>query len=81
MKPRPHDTPPPAGHGAIRSDELMTLREFGARLGFGRRILTDFQKQGLRTITAGRLKLVLARDAIQFFDGLDDARRDGGPTA
>jgi hypothetical protein len=39
---------PTAGRGSIRADEIVTLREFGRRLGFG--VYSDNYFSGLTTI-------------------------------
>jgi len=82
MKTRPRDPASPMmGRGSVRADEVITLREFGRRLGLGNRALCDAQRQGLRTVLFGRVKFVLGADALGFFRRLadGDGDGDGGP--
>jgi hypothetical protein len=81
MKPRPDFTPRP-GSGSVRADEVLSLREFGRRLGLASRALCDCQRAGLRTILVGRCKYVLGSDALTWFRGLASRQAgngDGGP--
>lgn len=60
-----HRSVEPATTTGVRSvsfTEVMTMREFGRRLGLGPRGLCDAQRQGLRTILFGRTKYVLGQD-------------------
>ncbi len=75
---KPLDKAPTTGRGSVRADEILTMREAGRRLGFASRALCDFQRQGLRTILAGRIKLVLGRDLLDFFATLADAQAEPG---
>ncbi len=61
---------PPTGHGSVSSDEVMTLREFGRRLGLASRALCEAQRSGLRTVLFGRCKFVLGSDALEWFGRL-----------
>jgi hypothetical protein len=83
MKPRPDFTPRP-GSSSVRADEVLSLREFGRRLGLAARCLCDCQRQGLRTVLVGRVKFVLGSDALDWFRGLAErqagANGDGGPS-
>jgi hypothetical protein len=62
---------PRPGSGSVSTHEVLTLREFGRRLGLGNKALCDCQRQGLRTILCGRVKFVLGKDALAWFDGID----------
>ena len=73
----PKETPT-TGRGSVRPDELLTMREAGRRLGFASRSLCDFQRQGLRTILAGRVKLILGRDLLTFVAKLADEQAQHG---
>lgn len=82
---RPQEQPQ-IGRGSIRSDEVVTLREFGRRLALGARALCDAQKAGLRTILFGRVKYVLGTDALEWFRRLAKKQAQqqtpaGGPDA
>lgn len=70
------------GYGSILASEVMTLREFGRRLGLGPRALCDAQRQGLRAVLFGRVKYVVGADAIDFFRQLAEQQAvtnsDGG---
>jgi hypothetical protein len=76
---RPNNTTGTIGHGcgSVCADEILTLREAGRRLNLANRAWCIFQKQGLRVILAGRVKLVLGRDLIAFFDSRMDGQRAG----
>ena len=74
--------PAPIGQGSVRADEVVTLREFGRRLGFARRAMCDLQRQGLRTTLVGRVKIVLGEDALTFFRRLAEQQASpAGPPA
>ena len=64
---KPPDTPPTTGRGSVSRHEVMSLREFGRRLGLAKQALCDCQREGLRTVLCGRCKFVLGEDAIDFF--------------
>jgi hypothetical protein len=66
MKARPTQAPP-VGCGSVRADEVLSLREFGRRLGLGRQILCSCQRGGLPTFTVGRVKLIRGADALAWF--------------
>jgi hypothetical protein len=67
MRTKPLDTIPTTGRGSVSAGEILTLREFGRRLGLANKCLCDAQRQGLRTILFGRCKFVLGSDARKFF--------------
>ena len=46
MKPRPDTNVPRPGCGSVRSDEVLTLREFGRRLNLAERALADAHAAG-----------------------------------
>lgn len=66
------------GNGSVSSDEVMTLREFGRRLGLAQRACCDAQRRGLRTITFGRSKYVLGEDVIAWFRRLAEEQESEG---
>lgn len=71
--PRAETSPPSScGRGSIRADEILTLREFGRRLGLGPRALCDAQRAGLRAPTIGRTKFVIGADAIEWVRAIAD---------
>jgi hypothetical protein len=72
----PTKTAPSPGIGSVSAHELLSLREFGRRLGLGIRCCCDLQKQGLRTVTLGRRKFVLGSDALEF--ARQQAKQQGG---
>ena len=55
------------GCGFVSFTEVMTLREFGRRLGLAQKACCDAQRQGLRTILFGRCKFVLGQDVVTWF--------------
>jgi hypothetical protein len=61
---------PTIGRGSVRADEVMSLREFGRRLGLASRALCDAQRAGLKTVLLGRTKYVIGKHALQFFERL-----------
>jgi hypothetical protein len=63
---RPQDLPS-TGRGSVRGDEVLTLREFGRRLGLGKSALCDAQRQGLRAVLFGRVKFIVGSDALDWF--------------
>ena len=75
-------TPPPRASGSIHADELLSMAEFGRRLGFAHKALADAQRGGLRTILFGRCKFVLGSDALDFFRKLAEqqAGQEGNPS-
>ena len=75
---RPLDPAP--GPRSVRADELMSLREFGRRLGLAKRALCDCQRGGLRTVLVGRCKFVLGSDALAWFaqQAAAQSDREGG---
>ncbi len=76
MKTRPDTTVRP-GCGSVRSDEVLTLREFGRRLNLAERALANAQRHGLRSIMFGRVKFVLGSDALDWFRSLADQQASG----
>ena len=66
MKNKSLDTPT-VGRGSIRADEVLSLREFGRRLGLANKALCDCQKAGLKTALVGRVKFVVGSDAVAWF--------------
>jgi hypothetical protein len=75
---RPLDTPT-TGCGSVRADEVLTLREFGRRLGLGPRALCDAQKHGLRAPLFGRVKFVVGSDALSWFRSMAEQQQEGEP--
>jgi hypothetical protein len=71
---RPHNTDSTLGRGSVSADEIVPLREFGRRLGLGKRALCDCQRDGLRTVLVGRMKFVLGSDAVAWFGRLAENR-------
>lgn len=67
MKAKPLDTTPPTGRGSVSAGEVLTLREFGRRLGLANKALCDAQKAGLKTALVGRVKFVVGADAVEWF--------------
>jgi hypothetical protein len=67
MKRSLEDSTPRTGVGSVSITEVMTLREFGRRLGLAKRACADAQRQGLRTILFGRCKFVLGQDVVAWF--------------
>ena len=63
------------GHGSVSTNEVLSLREAGRRLGLASRALCDCQRQGLRTILCGRVKYVLGSDVLAFFQQLRDKQQ------
>jgi hypothetical protein len=74
---KPLDKNPMIGRGSVRADEVLTLREFGRRLGLASRALCDCQRGGLRTVLCGRVKFVIGADALDYFRRLADAQASG----
>ena len=72
---RPLDKPAQRACGSIRADEVVSMAEFGRRLGFAHKALADAQRAGLRTIFFGRCKFVLGSDAIAFFQRLAEQQK------
>ncbi len=68
----------PVGRGSVRADEILTLREFGRRLGLASRALCDCQRSGLRTVLCGRVKFVMGADALDYFRRLAAAQAGEG---
>jgi hypothetical protein len=76
---RPTDTTPSIGRGSVSAGEVLTLREFGRRLGLANKALCDCQKSGLKTALVGRVKFVCGSHAIKWFH--DQAERQAGDQA
>jgi hypothetical protein len=66
MRPKP-PTPDSPAIRSVSADEVLSLREFGRRLGLRNRILCDCQRKGLRTILVGRTKYIVGSDALDWF--------------
>jgi hypothetical protein len=64
---RPVDPTPTVGRGSISAHEVLTLREFGRRLGLANKALCDAQKAGLKTALVGRVKFVVGAHAVEWF--------------
>lgn len=64
---RPLDPTPTIGRGSVSADEILTLREFGRRLGLANKALCDCQKAGLQTALVGRVKFVCGCHAVAWF--------------
>ena len=73
---RPTEAPPRAC-GSIHAGEVLSMAEFGRRLGFADKALSDAQKAGLRTILFGRCKFVLGSDALVWFRRLAEHQAGG----
>ena len=68
---RPRERPGGPGlSGSIRADELLTLRELKARLGWGEHAVRQARRAGLRLIPFGREKFALGSDVLAFFTRL-----------
>ena len=78
MKHRSVEPTPKRGVGSVSFTEVMTMREFGRRLGLGPRGLCDAQRQGLRTILFGRTKYVLGQDVVAWFRQLAEEQQSKG---
>jgi hypothetical protein len=76
---KPLDTTPTVGRGSVRADEILSLREFGRRLGLAKRALIDAQKAGLKTALVGRCKFVCGSQAVEWF--AQQAERQAGTQA
>jgi hypothetical protein len=55
------------GRGSVHAGEILTLREFGRRLGLANKALCDAQRAGLKTALVGRVKFVIGADALDWF--------------
>lgn len=75
------DTVPETGVGSVSFTEVMTLREFGRRLGLAQQACSDAQHRGLRTILFGRTKFVLGQDVIAWFRRLTEEQESKGRDA
>ena len=64
---RPLDTTSSIGRGSVHADEIMSLREFGRRLGLANKALCDAQKAGLKTATVGVRKYIVGSQAVAWF--------------
>ena len=78
MKRSSGDSAPKTGCGSVSFTEVMTMREFGRRLGLGQRACCDAQRQGLRTILFGRCKFVLGQDVVAWFRRLAEEQESNG---
>ena len=72
------DSAPRTGVGSVSFTEVMTLREFGRRLGLAQQACSDAQHRGLRTILFGRTKFVLGQDVIAWFRRLAEEQESKG---
>ena len=75
---KPLDTTPSAGRGSVHTDEILTLREFGRRLGLANKALCDAQKAGLKTVTVGVRKFVVGSQAVAWFAQQAEAQAGEG---
>lgn len=69
---------PKTGVGSVSFTEVMTMREFGRRLGLAQYACSDAQRRGLRTILFGRTKFVLGQDVIAWFRRLAEEQESTG---
>ena len=72
MKKRPTPQAPTTGTGSVSAHEVLTLREFGRRLGMGSRAFCDAQNAGLKTALHGRTKYVVGKHVLEYFERLAD---------
>jgi hypothetical protein len=72
------ESTPKTGVGSVSITEVMTLSEFGRRLGLGKRARSDAQRKGLRTVLFGRTKFVLGQDVIPWFRRLAEEQERMG---
>jgi len=80
MRHRSIEPVPETGVGSVSFTEVMTMREFGRRLGLGPRGLCDAQRQGLRTILFGRTKYVWVKMLLLGFVSLPKSNKVRGET-
>jgi hypothetical protein len=71
------DSPAPRACGSIHANEVLSMAEFGRRLGFAHKALADAQRAGLRTILFGRCKFILGSDALEWFRRLAEQQANG----
>jgi hypothetical protein len=65
--------------GSIAVGETMPLREAARRMGWASRMIADVQRQGLRTVTIGRLKYTTGQWVREFVESMAEkqtARQD-----
>jgi hypothetical protein len=75
---KPLDTAPTVGRGSVSAGEILTLREFGRRLGLAHKALCDAQRAGLKTALVGRVKFVVGSHAVEWFRRQADAQAGQG---
>lgn len=75
---RPQEQAPTIGRGSVSAGEILTLREFGRRLGLAHKALCDAQRAGLKTATVGVRKYVCGSDAVEWFRAQADAQAGQG---
>jgi hypothetical protein len=81
---RPADKAPTIGRGSVSAYEVLTLREFGRRLGLAKQALCDAQRAGLKTAIVGRVKFVVGSHAVEWFRNQAEQQAgdgQGGDTA
>lgn len=59
--------PEPPRSTSVSADEVLSLREFGRRLGLGVRALCDCQRNGLPTTVIGKKKYIVGSEAVEWF--------------
>lgn len=64
------------GGGSVHADEILPMRELARRMGWQKRMSSDAQKMGLRTVTIGRMKYTTGEWVLEFVKGV--AARQGG---
>ena len=64
-------------NGAVRSDEVLSLRELQRRFGWREHALRQARLAGLRMIPFGREKYVLGANLLAFFATLAEQQPNG----
>ena len=61
---------PPRSLGSIHRDEVLPLREAARRMGWANKMISDVQRDGLPTVTIGRMKYTTGDAIYRFVEGL-----------
>lgn len=75
MRPRPE--PRLLGPSSIQAGEVLTLAEAARRLNWGPRMVSQAQRDGLRTILYGRVKYTTGQWVAEFFATLAERQGNG----
>jgi hypothetical protein len=61
---------------AVQGGEVLTWQELARRFGFSKRTMAEMARRGLRSVTVGHKKLVLASWFTEFLQQIEKEQND-----